>query len=295
MMNQAPMINRRRWLAGAATLLLPDWTAEAAVKKSTKTPEKAVEKTPTGPVPTAKPVLSARAAILIDAQSGDVLWDKNCDDVRAIASTQKLLTGLIIAEGGALNDRVTVQASDTWVEPTKIGFKAGQNYGRGYLLQTMLVKSCNDIARCLARDFAGSEEAFGRVMTKRAKALGCAHSNFVNASGLPVGGQCSTARDLAQIARAAYGLPLIRQIVKIKSLTFRYSDGRTTTLENTNRLMRTYPYITGMKTGYTNAAGKCLVSSAEANGRAVIAVVLGSSSPFIWAESKRLLDYGLTR
>jgi D-alanyl-D-alanine carboxypeptidase (penicillin-binding protein 5/6) len=239
------------------------------------------------------PTISAPAAIVIDALSGNVLFDKNADEVRSVASTQKLLTSLILCEGGGLHNRLTVQASDLAVEPTKLGIKSGQRYGRGYLMQAMLVKSCNDVARCLARDYAGTEAAFGRIMSARAARLGCRNSCFANASGLPARGQYSTARDLAIIARTAHNTSLIRQIVRIRRLPFRFADGRQITLENTNKLLKQANYVTGMKTGYTHDAGKCLVSSAESPGREVIAVILGSSSKYIWNESRRLLDWAL--
>ncbi len=242
----------------------------------------------------AAPVVSAPAAVLIDAKSGRTLFEKNADVTRAVASTQKLLTALIVAEGGGLHDRVTVKSSDVACEPTKLGMKAGQRYGRGYLMQAMLVKSCNDVARCLARDYAGSEAAFARLMTARAAKIGCRRSRFLNSNGLPASGQYSTARDIAWIARQAHAIPVIRQIVRLRSLPFQYADGRKITLETTNKLMMKCDYVTGMKTGYTNAAGKCLVSSAQSGGRDVISVILGSSSKYIWDESKRLLDYGLT-
>lgn len=239
------------------------------------------------------PKIGAPAAVLIDARTGRVLYEKNADEVRPIASTQKLLTALILCERGDLRKRLVVQSSDTDVEPTKLGLKAGQSYGRGYLMQAMLVKSCNDVARALGRDYAGSEPRFGQAMTARAARLGCRSSRFANASGLPAPGQRSSARDLALIARAAYAVPVIRQIVRLESLPFRYSDGRQITLLTTNKLMKRCPYVTGMKTGYTKAAGKCLVSSGASGNRHVISVILGSSSKYIWDESKSLIDFGL--
>ncbi len=242
------------------------------------------------------PAISARAAILVDAATGRVLYEKNADQARPVASTQKLLTALIIAEGGGLDNRVTVAASDTKVEPTVLGFKAGEKYIRGTLLQVMIVKSCNDVARCLARDYAGSEQSFAALMTRKAQKLGATNSRFLNANGLPLSGQYSTARDMSKVARAAWANPTLRPMMRTREMGFRYANGKTTTFETTNKLMRSCGYVTGMKTGYTNAAGKCLVASAEYNGRAVISVMLGCpTGNTVWNDSKMLIDWALTR
>ena len=155
------------------------------------------------------------------------------------------------------------------------------------------MKSPNDVARCLARDHAGSVEAFAEVMNRRAQALGATHSHFVNPNGLPMPGQYSTARDLSLIARAAYANPTIRSIVCLPQLVFRYANGRTRELENTNKVLKRYPYCNGMKTGYTEAAGHCLISSASRPGRDVIVVVLGDSKAGVWRDSSALLSWGL--
>ena len=122
-------------------------------------------------------------------------------------------------------------------------------------------------ARCLARDNAGSIEAFAEVMNRRAQQLGAVHSHFVNPNGLPVPGQYPAARDLSLIARAAYANPTIRSIVCLPQLVFRFANGRTRELENTNKLLRRLPYCNGMKTGYTDAAGKCLIASGTRPGQ----------------------------
>jgi serine-type D-Ala-D-Ala carboxypeptidase (penicillin-binding protein 5/6) len=248
---------------------------------------------PTEFTPDGIPKTSAASVIVVDANSGRILYEKNADQVRQAASTQKLLTALIVAETGFLDRPVTVQSVDTMCDPVKLGIKSGETYQRMDLLRALLVKSPNDVARCLARDNAGSVEAFAQMMNRRAVQLGALHSHFVNPNGLPVPGQYSSARDLSLIARAAYANPTIRSIVCLPQLVFRYSNGRTRELENTNKLLRRLPYCNGMKTGYTDGAGKCLIASGTRPGKDVIAVVLGDSSSRVWRDASALLSWGL--
>jgi len=259
--------------------------------KSKETEESAPA--PTEYTPEGIPKTTAASVIVVDANSGKILYEKNADQVRPPASTQKLLTALIVAESGFLDRAVTVQPIDTMADPVKLNIKAGDTYQRIDLLRALLVKSPNDVARCLARDNAGSIEAFAEVMNRRAQQLGAVHSHFVNPNGLPVPGQYSSARDLALIARAAYANPTIRSIVCLPQLAFRYANGRTRELENTNKLLRRLPYCNGMKTGYTDAAGKCLIASGTRPGKDVIVVVLGDSSSHVWRDASALLSWGL--
>jgi len=237
--------------------------------------------------------VNAKAALLLDANTGQVLFKKNDTVQRPVASTQKLVTALLIAEAGNLDKPVTITLSDTQCEPFKLYVKPGQAYTRRQLLHALLIRSSNDVARALARDNAGSVEAFARRMNQRMRELGGTSSNFVNPNGLPAPGQYSTARDMARVARMAYRHPVLRQIMRTKIYNFRFADGRVVPLRNTNRLLRTYTFCNGMKTGYTNLAGHCLVSSGSINGRDVIAVVLGSTKGVVAQESAKLLGYGL--
>jgi D-alanyl-D-alanine carboxypeptidase (penicillin-binding protein 5/6) len=239
------------------------------------------------------PVTRAASVLVIDAKTGDVLYEKNADQQRAAASTQKLLTALIIAERGFLDQQVVVAPSDTYAEPVKLNIKAGDAYRRIDLLRALLVKSPNDVARCLARDYAGSVEGFADVMNRKAWQLGATHSHFLNPNGLPLPGQYSTARDLSLIARAAYANPTIRAIVCLPQLVFRYANGRTRELENTNKVLKRLPYCNGMKTGYTEAAGHCLIASGARPGRDVIVVVLGDGKLGIWNDASALLSWAL--
>ena len=281
--------------ADAATKKKP---AASAQKKTSVANETLFEKPqPLEPFSAAEdgspPLISAASAIVLDADSGQVLHQVNADDTRAVASTQKLLTALIIAESGNLDERVRVETSDTLAEPSKLYLKTGEVYERGQLLQILLVKSMNDVARCLARDNAGSLEAFAGKMNAKARALGMTNSHFLNPNGLPMPGQYSTARDMARVAMAAYRNGTIRGIVRLRTLNFRYADGRVKSFTNTNQVLKNFPLCNGMKTGYTEAAGHCLISSASHNGRDIISVVLGDSKK-IWADSYRLLAWGLT-
>ena len=239
------------------------------------------------------PPLSAGSAILLDANTGKVLYELNADQHRPVASTQKLLTSLIVAESGDLDRKVRIEASDTWAEPTMLYVKPGETYTRYELMNVLLVHSMNDVARALGRDNAGSLENFATRMNTRAAQLGMRNSNFVNPNGLPVPGQYSTARDMAQVALAAYKNHIIRGFVCQKAMTWHYNDGRVRVFDTTNRVLKNYPLCNGMKTGYTEAAGHCLISSAAHNGREVIAVVLGDNKN-IWIDSYRLLAWGLS-
>ncbi len=239
------------------------------------------------------PITRAASVLVVDAKTGDVLYEKNADQQRAAASTQKLLTALIVAERGFLDEKVVVAPTDTYAEPVKLNIKAGEVYQRIDLLRALLVKSPNDVARCLARDNAGSIEAFADIMNRKAWQLGATHSHFLNPNGLPIPGQYSTARDLSIIARAAYANPTIRSIVCLPQLVFRYANGRTRELENTNKVLRRLPYCNGMKTGYTEAAGHCLIASGARPGRDIIVVVLGDGKAGVWKDASALLSWAL--
>lgn len=240
-----------------------------------------------------EPIITAESAILFDANTGRVIYRKNENERRAVASTQKLLTALIIAESGDLSAPVVIDRTDMLAAPTKLYVKTGERYTRQQLLTALLVKSPNDVARALARDNAGSLEDFAAKMNARMARMGGESSHFVNPNGLPADDQYSTARDMGRIARAAYFNPLLREIMRTKHCMFRYATGKTIPLQNTNRVLRTYSFCNGMKTGYTDAAGHCLISSGSWGGKDMIAVVLGSNKARVWQESALLLAYGL--
>ena len=244
-------------------------------------------------LPAQEPIITAESAVLFDANTGRVIYKKNENERRAVASTQKLLTALIVAESGDLSAPVVIEQTDMMAAPTKLYVKTGERYTRQQLLTALLIKSPNDVARALARDNAGSIEGFAAKMNARMARMGGESSHFVNPNGLPADDQYSTARDMARVARAAYFNPLLREIMRTKHCMFRYATGKTIPLQNTNRVLRTYSFCNGMKTGYTDAAGHCLISSGSWGGKDMIAVVLGSNKARVWQESAWLLAYGL--
>jgi D-alanyl-D-alanine carboxypeptidase (penicillin-binding protein 5/6) len=181
------------------------------------------------------------------------------------------------------------------VEPSKLGVRAGEVYTRRELLTAFLVKSANDVANALARDNAGSIGAFAAKMNAKARALGAYNSHFANPHGLDAAGQHSTARDMARIATAAYHNPFLRDVVRRHYYTFRFANGHTVTLSNTNELLGRMAECDGMKTGLTGAAGRCLISCAHSGGREVLLVQLGTKTRYIWDDGGALMRWGLVR
>ncbi len=241
------------------------------------------------------PVVAAPRVIVVDYNTGRVLYEKNADAQCAVASTQKLMTALCVWDTGNIQKRFTITKKDTWVEPTKLGILPGQVYTRRVLLGALLVKSGNDVARALARDNAGSEATFATVMNAKARSLGMNNSNFLNPHGLTTKGQYSTARDMSICARAAYANSTFRGIMNTRDYYFKFSNGTTKHLTNTNKVLKRLKYCNGMKTGTTRASGRCLISSGELNGRTAIVVVLGATTATVWNDSEKLLRWALER
>jgi len=238
------------------------------------------------------PSISARSAIMIDARSGETLYEKAADMPMPVASTQKLLTAMeVVAEGG-LDDEVEVTIWDQLQPPTKLGLLAGTRHRRLDLLGAMLVSSANDAASALANGARGSYGDFISRMNARAERFGAKDSMFLNPHGLDMPGQFSTARDSAIIAYHAYRVPLIRHFAAKEMIPFSYGDGRTVLLENTNMLLWNRPaYFNGLKSGFTIEGGKCLVASAKHDGCEILIVLLGSTQEEVFRDAKRLFRW----
>ncbi|MBL9114659.1 MAG: serine hydrolase [Verrucomicrobiaceae bacterium] len=244
------------------------------------------------------PATTSERILVIDPELPDVpLFERAASRKGAIASTTKIMTALILAEAGDLDKIVTVEQSDTECAPVRMGLKKGETYTRRNLLTALMVKSSNDIAQALARDNAGSVEAFVAKMNARAKELGCQNTLFINPNGLPPVKEqpdpFSTAIDLAKITMVADKIPAVREMVKLKSYWFEKPDGKKIPLENTNRVLRTCEFCDGFKTGYTSAAGYCLVATGEREGRRRIVVVLNGTKDSVWRDAQALLEWAL--
>ena len=238
------------------------------------------------------PKVFAKRVIVVDNVNGNVLYEKNSLERGAVASTQKLLTAICATDAG-LDDKVNVVKTDTNVEPSKIYIQPGETYKRKDLVKALLVRSGNDAARALARDIAGSQVKFRTVMNARAKKMGMTDSNFVNAHGLTESGQYSTARDVAILMRKAIRIPELRSYMATSGYFFQPPGRKKAWLNNTNKLLKRVKYCMGGKTGYTRAAGRCLVSYGELKGRSVIVVCLNSSSAKVWDDSASLMKWCL--
>jgi len=239
------------------------------------------------------PAVVANRAIVVDTATGEVLFEKNADVSGPIASTQKLLTALLVVERGDLDGEFEIVREDTQAAPTRLGLEVGEQFTRRQLVTALLVRSFNDIAEALARDHSGSVAAFSEAMNERAKELGMESSNFENPHGLPHPRQVSTARDLAKLALAVDGVAEIRGMVAKEGFTLVRAGGREVSLVNTNRVLRACEWCDGMKTGFTNLSGFCLVCSGEKDGRRRIVVVLNSNSQSVWNDARRLLEWSL--
>jgi serine-type D-Ala-D-Ala carboxypeptidase (penicillin-binding protein 5/6) len=242
-----------------------------------------------------EPNVFAESAAVIDSFSGEFVFLKNENTLQYPASSTKILTALLVIEAGDLDKQVTVDPSDTKVEPTKLDLQPGEQYTRRQLLYGLMLKSANDVAMALARDNAGSIEAFAEKMNRRAVELGATNSHFVNPNGLHDPSHYTTAHDLALIARVAMEQPFFRQLVGTIYYTWKSPKGVVYQLRNHNRLLRHFAGCNGLKTGYTRAAQQVLVSSALREGHEVISVVLHTNKPGIWEDSKALLTYGLAK
>ncbi len=228
--------------------------------------------------------VSAKAAILMHADSGRVLYEKNADEHMLIASTTKIMTAIVVLEHCELDDLVEVDSRSAGIEGSSMYLKAGESYTVEDLLYGLLLVSGNDAASALALHVADSMEEFAELMNAKAAELGMTESSFKNAHGLDEEGHYSTARDMAKLAAYCMGNEDFARIAGTVSHTVGEQ-----TLVNHNRLLREYDGCLGLKTGYTMAAGRTLVTCAERDGARYVCVTL--NDPDDWDDHKALYDW----
>ena len=237
---------------------------------------------------------SAAACVIIDAESGRILLSHNAESPLPMASTTKVMTALLAIEGGNLDAPVTCSRSAFGVPGTSIYLAEGETLTLREMLYGLMLASGNDAAIAIAEHIGGTVEEFCRMMTARARELGCTNTVFLTPHGLPCEGHYTTAHDLALIAREAMLHPVFREIVGTSRATIPW-EGRNydRVLNNKNKLLTTYEGATGIKTGYTKKAGRCLVFGAERNGLEIIGAVL--NCPDWFNEAARLMDLAFER
>ena len=230
---------------------------------------------------------SAASAILVDAGSGRVLYEHNADRKMLIASTTKILTALVAIEEGDLHDTVKVSREAAFTEGSAMYLKEGETLTLETLLYGLLLCSGNDAAVAIAQHIGGSVKGFVAMMNEKARTLGMKDSSFANPNGLDDERHYSTARDMAKLAQAALKNETLMRIASTRSVTI---GGRA--MHNHNKLLGYMDNCLGLKTGYTRAAGRTLVSCAEKNGQRLIAVTLQDGND--WADHQTLFDYGFS-
>lgn len=239
------------------------------------------------------PKITADAAILVDMDTGGIIYAKNADKREYPASTTKIMTAILSLENGDNNRSVMVSPYAAWVEST--GLWAGQSMRQFEMMELMLLESDNGAATALGESIAGSEAAFSAMMNNKARELGMNDTHFINANGMPDDNHYSTVRDMAKLSQYAMQNTLFRRVVASPKIVMPdwENPGQFYEAENTNELLETYPGCIGLKTGYTNAAGGCLVSAAERDGKRILCVVFKSEDVDArFSDSSALLDYG---
>jgi D-alanyl-D-alanine carboxypeptidase (penicillin-binding protein 5/6) len=241
----------------------------------------------------AVPEITAEAAVLMDLDTGEVLYGKQEHERRPPASLTKVMTGYIAARAQSMmKQEVTISELAAQTGESSLNLKAEDVLYFEELLYGAMLKSANDACVAIAEHMSGSEAVFVEDMNLQACLLGCANTRFQNTNGLPAEDHYSSAYDLALMTRAAMQIPQFAHIVQTQTHTVLWQDGRKLGIRNTNRLLREYPGAIGVKTGTTNEAGQCLIAVAEKDEKRLVVVVLKSKNRFY--DATVLLDYAFS-
>ena len=237
--------------------------------------------------------IKARAAVIMDATSGRILFSKNPDLLLPPASTTKLMTAMLTLEQANLSNSVVISQNASHVPQYKMGLRTGDKVTIEFLLYAALLKSSNDAAVALAEAVAGSEECFVQLMNAKAVSWGAHNIRFINPHGLLGPNQYTTAFDLAQIMIYAMGYLKIKEIIGTPVAEFSTEKGKVFFLKNTDKLLWSDEGLVGGKTGFTQTAGHCFVCAAGREDRTIIVSILGSPSrKVLWKETQVLIDKG---
>lgn len=240
------------------------------------------------------PIVTAKAAILVDRKTGEVLWQNNPDVPLPPASTTKIVTAMLALQSGRLDESFPVSDEASQEPPSKISLHSGWRVRLRDLVYALLMNSANDAAVVIAEGLADNVRTFAARMNVHAYALGATNTHFVNPNGLPADDHYTTARDLATMFSHGMDDPRFREVLTTTALSILPTEGsrRPISLHTKNRLL-TYPVQVIGKTGWTRAAGKCFVGAGRADGREVLVAVLGSGD--LWGDLRRLIDFGFGR
>lgn len=235
--------------------------------------------------------VSAKSAIIIESQSGDIIFEKNSDLKLPMASTTKIMTAIVTLESSSTDEKVKITPESVGIEGSSIYLREGEILTVKELLYALLLESANDAATALAIHISGSVEDFACLMNEKASSLGLSSTNFTNPHGLDDENHYTTSYELAKIARYAMKNPTFREIVSTVKEVIPSADG-SRILVNHNKLLKSYDGAIGIKTGFTKKCGRCLVSCAEKDGVELIAVTL--NAPNDWQDHKNMLEYGFS-
>lgn len=240
------------------------------------------------------PQISAKAAVVISADTGEIVFEKNSSEKLPMASTTKIMTTLLCLESGNLDEEFVVDSDAIKVEGSSMGLREGDIVTKYALCCGMLLPSGNDAANAAAVRLAGSLEAFAELMNERAYEMGLSRTYFVTPSGLEGEGHGSSAYDMAILAREALRNPIFREICSQSSIQTEFGNPPYKRwLRNTNKLLSMYNGVYGVKTGFTDEAGRCLVSACERDGENLICVTLNDRND--WQDHILLYDYGFEK
>ena len=238
--------------------------------------------------------ISAKSAVLIEAESGDVVFSKNSDAILPMASTTKIMTALVVLENARLDTVVTIEPYMTGIEGSSIYLQEGEELTVEELLYALMLESANDASVALAYTVGKTPSGFAEMMNERAKEMGLTSTHFTNPHGLDDSEHYTTAYELGVIALNAMENPEFCKIVSTYKKVIPLNNGEgSRVLINHNRLLRSYCGAVGIKTGFTKKCGRCLVSCAIVDGVRLICVTL--NAPNDWNDHKKMLDFGFSK